>query len=96
MAYLLDPIGAVRRRMAPPAGGYPRAYWTPWRFRRDLRDAGFTVEHVEGHGLGPITFLGRPALSEPRAIALGERLQRLLPRSLRTLLGANLIAVALV
>lgn len=94
LAYLLDPIGAIRRRLAPPAGGYPRAYWTPWAFRRDLKAAGLQIEHVEGHGLGPITFLGKPLLSEERAIALGQRLQRVLPRALRDLLGANLIAVA--
>src|SRR5438445_8345884 len=34
LAYLADPIGVVRARLAPPAHGYRRHYWTLRQLRR--------------------------------------------------------------
>jgi 2-polyprenyl-3-methyl-5-hydroxy-6-metoxy-1,4-benzoquinol methylase len=94
LAYILDPIGTVMGRVRTPAGGYHRHYFAPRAFRQMLTDAGLAVEHLEGHGLGPLTFARRPLMGDARAIALSVRLQRMLPEALSTWLGANLIAVA--
>ena len=94
LAYLADPIATIRGRLAPPKGGYPRKYWNPAKFRTAIEAAGLDVVSVEGHGLGPLTFAGRPLSDDARAIERGERLERRLGTRASRWLGANLIAVA--
>ena len=94
LAYLADPIGVVRARLAPAAHGYRRHYWTRRQLRRAVGASGLEVLSVQGHGLGPFTLAGRRLQGDARSIALGERLERLLPASLVNLLGSNLIALA--
>jgi 2-polyprenyl-3-methyl-5-hydroxy-6-metoxy-1,4-benzoquinol methylase len=94
LAYLLDPIGVVRARIAPPQGGYRRHYLSLGRFRRAVEATGLEVLDIHGHGLGPLTFAGHPLMSEERAVRLGDSLERRLPRRLTNRLGANLIAFA--
>jgi len=94
LAYLADPIGVVRARLAPPAHGYRRHYWTRRQLRRAVDAAGLEVLSVQGHGLGPFTLAGYRLFGDARSIALGERLERSLPAPLVNLLGSNLIALA--
>ena len=94
LAYLADPIGVVRGRLAPPAHGYRRHYWTRGQLRRAVGAAGLEVLALQGHGLGPFTIAGYRLMGDTRSIALGDRLERRLPASLVNLLGSNLIALA--
>ena len=94
LAYLADPVGVLRARLAPPKGGYRRHYLTPAQLRRGVEANDLQVLDLLGHGLGPLTLAGRPLLSDARAIAVGEWLERRLPARLVTRLGANLVALA--
>lgn len=92
IAYALDPLNAVRGYFRPEQG-YRRRYHSPSALRRVLVAAGLTPVRVEGHGLGPFTLVGRRLTGDARAIRLDRRLSRLLPRTVLTWLGANLIGV---
>lgn len=94
MGYLVDPVGVVATVLKPPKGGYRRRYWTPRKLRREVESAGFKVQRLIGHGLGPIHFARRPVISDERSIKLGNWLERVLPNVVVRWLGANLIVVA--
>lgn len=94
LAYLLDPIGVVRSRIAPPKGGYRRHYMSLGRLRKAVAATGLEVLDVQGHGIGPLTIANHPLLSEERSVRLGDSLERKLPRKVVDHLGANLIAFA--
>jgi LmbE family N-acetylglucosaminyl deacetylase/SAM-dependent methyltransferase len=94
LAYVLDPVGILRARIARPKVGYGRHYFSPGRLRRLIEFSGLKLVELEAHGLGPLTLAGYPVTSDRRAIALGERLERNLPPQMVRLLGSNLIALA--
>jgi 2-polyprenyl-3-methyl-5-hydroxy-6-metoxy-1,4-benzoquinol methylase len=94
LAYLADPVGVLRARLAPPRRGYRRRYWAGWQLRRLLERAGLHLLTLQGHGIGPLSVAGRPVLSDARSIRLGERLEGVLPERTAALLGADLVVLA--
>jgi 2-polyprenyl-3-methyl-5-hydroxy-6-metoxy-1,4-benzoquinol methylase len=94
LEYLCDPIGAVLGRLGPTRPGYRRQYLSARRLRAQLREAGFDVVDIKGHGFGRFTLARRPLLSEGRSVRVSDLLDARLSASLRCLLGANLVAIA--
>lgn len=94
LSFLCDPVRVVGALLRPPPRGYPRRYFHAWALRRLLTGAGFSVDEVQGHGVGEWTIGGRPVLAQATSIRVGMALERQLPGTVLQLFGANLIALA--
>jgi SAM-dependent methyltransferase len=68
---------AVRRRSGAPNGSAPSFRHLPSEVDRMLTAANISPVRRATVGFGPFTFIGRPLLGEPAAIALHQRLHRM-------------------
>jgi len=92
--YLTDPLGVVRGYLFPKHRGYRRRFLTSSGLDRLLRDAGLRRLRIDGHGLGGFRVAGFDPLGEERAISLDRWLEARVPARAATLLGADLLALA--
>ena len=79
---LLAPLKRLRRRIRPPTGaiGATSRLHYPSHVNALVRGAGFRVGRASTVGFGPFSLWSRPLLSEPAAVAVHRRLQRLAER----------------
>ena len=94
LEYLCDPIGAGLGRLRRSRPGYRRQYLSARALGAKLRAGGFDVVEIRGHGLGRLTFAGRPLWSEARSVRVSDALCARVPGSLCRLLGANVVVIA--
>jgi 2-polyprenyl-3-methyl-5-hydroxy-6-metoxy-1,4-benzoquinol methylase len=92
--FLMDPIGVLKGLTRQSRPGYDRRYLTAFSIRAAVKSAGLAIVDQQGHGFGGVSVGGKLMIGEDRAIALDRRLDAVLPKPLRQVLGANLIVTA--